>query len=199
MEVNGQITTSTERGTLLKKTIKKYSCEKILEIGTWKGLGSTLCILESMNENSKFITIESNKLFFDIASSNLKEFSKNNFKMIYGTIVSSDEVLLYTSNLDLDYTREQWLNDDLINIKLCTNVIDDIFDKIDFLLLDGGEFSTYTEWIKLKDRTTIVAIDDINEIKTKQIYKELIGDSNYELIESSQEGNGFAIFKKLKI
>lgn len=199
MEVNGQITTSTKRGILLKKTIKKYSCEKILEIGTWKGLGSTLCILESMNENSKFITIESNKLFFDIASSNLKEFSKNNFKMIYGTIVSSDEVLLYTSNLDLDYTREQWLNDDLINIKLCTNVIDDIFDKIDFLLLDGGEFSTYTEWIKLKDRTTIVAIDDINEIKTKQIYKELIGDSNYELIESSQEGNGFAIFKKLKI
>lgn len=195
MESQGQITISSERCKLIIKTIQEHNCQKIVEIGTWKGMGSTLCILKSIDSTSEFITLESNKTFYDIAKNNLESF-QDKVRMIYGTIVSIDEVNDYVSNLNLDKERQTWLNEDLHNLELCPNVLNKIFPEIDFLLLDGGEFSTYKEWEKLKSRTSIVALDDIREIKTKQIYLELSEDNNYELIGSTYEGNGFCVFIK---
>jgi tRNA A58 N-methylase Trm61 len=187
---------SSERGQILKKTIQNYNCKKIVEIGTWKGMGSTLCILESMLPDSEFVTLESNKTFFDIAVNNLKEY-EGKFKMVYGSIVSYDEVSSFSSNYNLESFKQEWLKEDLDNINMCPNVIDEILDEIDFLLLDGGEFSTYPEWNKLKERTKIVALDDIREIKTSLIHHELTNDKNYELLEKTNDGNGFSIFKKI--
>jgi len=196
MDVQGQMIQSSERGQILKKTIQNYNCKKIVEIGTWKGMGSTLCILESMLPDSEFVTLESNKTFFDIAVNNLKEY-EGKFKMVYGSIVSYDEVSSFSSNYNLESFKQEWLKEDLDNINMCPNVIDEILDEIDFLLLDGGEFSTYPEWNKLKERTKIVALDDIREIKTSLIHHELINDKNYELLEKTNDGNGFSIFKKI--
>jgi hypothetical protein len=195
MESQGQIIISSERCELIIKTIQEHNCQKIVEIGTWKGMGSTFCILNSMTPSSEFITLESNKIFHDIAKSNLVSY-QDKLKMIYGTIVSIDEINSFALNLNLDNERENWLKEDLINLELCPNVLNEIFMEIDFLLLDGGEFSTYIEWKKLKNRTKIVALDDIRETKTKQIHQELSEDINYELIGSTQEGNGFCIFLK---
>lgn len=195
METQGQIQISSERCKLIGKTIQEHNCQKIVEIGTWKGMGSTLCILNSMVPSSEFITLESNKTFYDIAKSNLVSY-QDKLKMIYGTIVSIDEVNSFVSNLNLDSERQNWLKEDLINLELCPNVLNEILTEIDFLLLDGGEFSTYREWEKLKSRTKIVALDDVGETKTRQIHKELSEDINYELIGSTQEGNGFYIFIK---
>jgi len=196
MDVQGQMIQSSERGQILKKTIQNYNCKKIVEIGTWKGMGSTLCILESMLPDSEFVTLESNKTFFDIAVNNLKEY-EGKFKMVYGSIVSYDEVSSFSSNYNLESFKQEWLKEDLDNINMCPNVIDEILDEIDFLLLDGGEFSTYPEWNKLKERTKIVALDDIREIKTSLIHHELTNDKNYELLEKTNDGNGFSIFKKI--
>lgn len=187
---------SSERGKLLQSTIQNNKCKIIVEIGTWKGMGSTLCILESMLPDSEFTTLESNKTFYDIAIINLKKY-EGKFKMIYGSIVSYEEVESFTSNYNLEPFKQQWLNEDLYNISQCPNVINEIPSEIDFLLLDGGEFSTYNEWIKLKNRTKIVALDDVREIKTSLIHHELINDENYELLEETSEGNGFSIFKKI--
>jgi hypothetical protein len=195
MEINGQITEQTERCNLLKTTIKNYNPTTIVEIGTWKGLGSTKCILDSMDANCKFVSLETNKNFYEIAKQNLLYY-EDKFKLIYGTIVSEDEINEFISSKSLTNVQKTWLNEDIENIKKCSNVLCDIPEKIDLLLLDGGEFSTYNEWLKLKDRTKIVAIDDINELKTKEIFKELTSNIDYELICISNEGNGFAIFKK---
>jgi hypothetical protein len=195
MELQGQILMSSERCELITKVIQEHNCQKIVEIGTWKGMGSTLCILKSMSTTSEFITLESNKIFYDIAKSNL-ELYQDKLKMFYGTIVSVDEVNSYVSNLNLDNEKQTWLNEDLLNLELCPNVLNEILTEIDFLLLDGGEFSTYREWEKLKSRTKIVALDDIRETKTKQIYLELSKDNDYELIGSTSEGNGFCVFIK---
>lgn len=196
MDVQGQMISSSERGQILKKTIQNYNCKKIVEIGTWKGMGSTLCILESMLPDSEFVTLESNKTFFDIAVNNLKEY-EGKFKMVYGSIVSYDEVSSFSSNYNLESFKQEWLKEDLDNINMCPNVIDEIPSEIDFLLLDGGEFSTYPEWNKLKNKTKIVALDDIREIKTSLIHHELTNDKNYELLEKTNDGNGFSIFKKI--
>ena len=158
-------------------------------------MGSTLCILESLDDESVFVSIENSKEFYDIAVKNLNDY-KNKVNLIYGTIVSSEEIMEFVSELSLDNTKLGWLNEDLNNVNLCPNVMDIIPEKIDFLLLDGGEFSTYKEWEKLKNRSLFVALDDIREIKTNKIYNELSVNNDYDLIYKTDEGNGFCIFKK---
>jgi len=195
MELQVQIQLSSKRCELMRKTLEKYKCKNVVEIGTWKGMGSTLCIIKSLSPNSNFITLESNKSFYDAAKSNLESY-QDKLNMIYGSIVSIDEITDFASDLNLDEEKRSWLYEDLQNIKLCPNVLNDIFDNIDFLLLDGGEFSTYKEWEKLKKRTNIVALDDVTEIKTNKIYNELSKDINYELVGYVEEGNGFCIFIK---
>ena len=188
---------NSERGNSLKEIIEKYGCKNIVEIGTWKGLGSTICIINSLLEDSNFISIESNKDFYNIAVNNLKEHSSK-VSLLYGKIVEESDINDFVSTLNLDPTKKGWLNEDLINISRCENILHKLPDNIDFLLLDGGEFSTYSEWNILKKRTKIVALDDIREIKTNKIYNELKMDDEYILLTETSEGNGFAIFKKIK-
>lgn len=195
MSIQGQILSGSDRGTLLMETIKKENPKFVVEIGTWKGLGSTKLILDSIGDETKFITIESNLEFYNIAKNNLKEYG-NKLNILYGTIVSENEIQEYVSDKSLTPQQKGWLHDDLKNINSCQNVLDKIPNQIDFLFLDGGEFSTYNEWLKLKSRTKIVALDDITEMKTKQIYDELVSDPNYELLSKTNDGNGFCIFLK---
>ena len=192
----GQINSTTERWKIIQKTIKDNNFKKIVEIGTWKGLGSTKCILEIMGDDCEFISIESNHIFYKIAEQNLKDYS-DKFKLLLGTIVSESEVFEFVNSIELNTQQKIWLEEDINNINKCENLLDSIPNQIDFLLLDGGEFSTYTEWKKLKERTKVVALDDILEVKTSLIYHELSNDKNYELLEKTQEGNGFSIFKKI--
>ena len=55
MEEQGQINSNTKRWELIQKTIKENDFKTIVEIGTWKGMGSTLAVLTSKKENTKLI------------------------------------------------------------------------------------------------------------------------------------------------
>lgn len=193
---HGQMNESTERWKIIQNIIRNNKIKTILEIGTWKGYGSTLAILKSMNEDSNFTSIESNLEFFKIAKQNLKEY-ENKFNLLYGRIIEISDVKDFVLNLNLDYQQNQWLNEDLNNFEKCPNVLNEIPNKIDFLLLDGGEFSTYSEWKKLEGRCKFIALDDINVLKCNKIHSELSDDKNYEMVNISNEGNGFSIFKKI--
>jgi hypothetical protein len=198
MEEQGQINSNTKRWELIQKTIKENDFKTIVEIGTWKGMGSTLAVLTSKKENTKFITLESSEDFYKIAKKNLLEY-ENKFDLLYGKIVEIDDVYKFVENYKLNTEESIWLQNDIINFKKCPTVIDKIPEKIDFLILDGGEFSTYEEWIKLKNRVSFVALDDIQVMKSKKIYSELLLDSGYELINLTDEGHGFCVFKKVNL
>jgi hypothetical protein len=195
MTTQGQMLENTERGMALINVLKEIKPKTIVEIGTWKGLGSTKCIIDSIDETSNFISIESNYDFYQTAKNNLsKHIDKVN--LLYGTIVTDKQINKFVSDKFLSEDQNQWLMEDLKNISMCENIIEKIPLEIDFLLLDGGEFSTYSEWEILKGRTKMVALDDIRELKTKQIYEELINDNNYELVIETSDGNGFCVFIK---
>lgn len=191
----GQINENTERYKILKNIIQKYKPKKILEIGTWKGLGSTKCIIDSIGNDVEFISLETNKNFYDIAVNNLKEFS-GKVKLIFGRIVEISEIENFVNGVKLSDEEKKWLEGDLKNMKNCENVLNILPEKFDLILLDGGEFSTYSEWTKLKDRCDIVVLDDINVLKSKKVYEELISNKNYVILEQTQEGHGFCVFKK---
>ena len=195
MTTQGQMLEHSERGTILIKIIKEIKPKNVVEIGTWKGLGSTKCIIESIDNGSNFISIESNYNFHNLAKNNLTNYL-DKVNLLYGTIVTDKDVNEFVSDKNLTEEQKKWLSEDLENLSKCENIIESIPLEIDFLLLDGGEFSTYSEWQILKSRTKMVALDDIIELKTKQIYEELINDDNYELVIETPDGNGFCVFIK---
>jgi hypothetical protein len=184
------------RGMAIKNILDKYQIVTIVEIGTWKGMGSTKCIIDSLKPGMKFISVESNLDFHKIAIKNLSKYS-NKVKLLHGTIVNEEDLNIFVSDKELNPDQKEWLKDDILNLKNCENILSKIPSSIDFLLLDGGEFSTYSEWLTLKDRTQVVALDDISELKSFKIHNELLSNESYQLIFLTEEGNGFSIFKKI--
>jgi hypothetical protein len=143
-----------------------------------------------------FLSLETNKSFYDIAVENLKS-HQDKVELIYGRIVEKDEILNFVQTINLNRWEEQWLKEDLENVDNSENVLNKIPENIDLLLLDGGEFSTYPEWLKLRDRSSIIMLDDTTVTKCKKINDELKSSENYTLVFETFEGNGFSVFKKI--
>jgi hypothetical protein len=200
MSIKGQILENSLFADFINKTIKEYSPKNIVEIGTWKGLGSTKRIIDAITDNnldSNFISLETNKTFYDEAKQNLKEYT-DRVNLIYGRIVEIIDVENFVLSQELNYQEQGWFHEDISNFTLAPNVLSSIPEKIDFLLLDGGEFSTYPEWLKLKDRSKIIALDDTNTTKCRRIKQEILSDKNsvYEIIIDSNDRNGFMFLRK---
>lgn len=51
--IKGQILEESTFGKKISEVIKEYKPSNIVEIGTWKGLGSTLCIIKAIIETRK--------------------------------------------------------------------------------------------------------------------------------------------------
>ena len=196
---HGQVQLESSFCHELQKLISENNFETIVEIGTWKGMGSTYCILQGIgNSNVNFISLESFKEFHDIAKNNLRNYL-HKVKLLHGRIIEVEEFLDFNKNLFDGFRNDQknWFKNDVDTYKKCENVLESIPNKIDLLVLDGGEFSTYLEWLKLKDRAQYVVLDDTKCLKTKRITEECLKDPKYKLIISSEERNGFHIFEKI--
>ena len=201
MEIQGQILETTEFAKQIDNIIKETKPNIIVEIGTWKGLGSTKRILDSISNvgyfySPKFISLESNLNFYNIAKNNLVH-ELGRVDLINGRIIEFEDYIKYVDTLNLIGEHVGWMQADLNDYKVCDYVYSSMPETIDFLLLDGGEFSTYLEWELLKGRTSIVALDDTKMEKTKRIVSELTEDVNYKLLSTSDERHGFHIFERI--
>jgi hypothetical protein len=68
--------------------------------------------------------------------------------------------------------------------------------EFDFVIIDGGEFTGKTEFLKIYG-AKYIALDDVMSFKCLEAYETLVLDSNYELIGSNLiERNGWAMFQK---
>ena len=198
METQGQILEGSTFGNWLETIITIYRPKTIVEIGTWKGLGSTKRIIDSIAKNNldaEFYSLEANKGFHEIATANLSAVLSDKVHLLYGRIIEVREIHDFVQRNEISAVQSGWLQNDLMDFARCENVLAQLPESIDFLLLDGGEFSTYAEWSKLKDRTKVVALDDTVELKNREIRQQLLDDPSYELITDSQERNGFSIFR----
>lgn len=95
MTINGQILAESSFATYIDKIFTNHTLSNIVEIGTWRGLGSTKVIIDNIIKhnytNCKFISLETNKEFFDIAKSNLAPY-KNYVELIYGSIITPIDI-----------------------------------------------------------------------------------------------------------
>tara|TARA_Y100001973_G_C5148878_1_gene306983 strand:+ start:578 stop:1210 length:633 start_codon:yes stop_codon:yes gene_type:complete len=203
------------RGSLAGEAIYSLSKDKnnmvFLETGTWNGQGSTKCFMDALferHDQSMLYSIESHKKYYDQARqywdpiTNMYKLQKLN--LMLGRIIEPSEVMtledIAKSEVQLDHPDwKDWLVGDMeqYNLSGCKNIYDNLPDKIDVLLLDGGEFSSYAEYVRLKDRTKIILLDDSNVLKNYKVKKELLSsDSWLLLLDYSHERNGFIGFQR---
>jgi len=199
----GQINLGTTAGDIIYDISKREDVKSIVEIGTWNGMGSTLCVIKSIKESNiskNFTSVELYPDMFNIANVNLKE-DISYVKLLNGRIINHNDIYWFdhsTIDFNTDEHARLWYQKDINLLIGSKNVLDQLPEKIDFLILDGGEYTTYPEWVVLKSRTKIVALDDSNILKTSRIRKEILESGEYITIyDNLFDRNGFSVFEKI--
>jgi hypothetical protein len=198
--MQGQINLDDAAGLHIKNICEREDVNTIVEIGTWNGRGSTFCIYESIkNTEKRLISLETWKEMYDFAFAFYQD--KKEVSIINGYI--SDKLLDFHSLDDsffTDYDKNlklSWYNEDLKNINNCKNVLDQIPEKIDFLILDGGEYSSWDEYLILKDRSRIIFLDDTRPPTIKNFMaREDLLKTRKVIVDDVYSRNGYCIFEQ---
>ena len=212
--VTGQVTIQQEFGRMLYDLSVKSEIKNIFEVGTWRGQGSTLCFVLAIKDSKKesqttLYSIEANKDMYEFAK---KFYTEDTFvKIIHGRIVEIEEIPHKEEYFDsMEYLTEMippherhldwkgFLRSDIESMKSCQDVSNQLPESIDLLLLDGGDFTSYNEYRKLKDKVKYyIALDDTNVLKNRKSQEELLSDKDFECIRKSNDRNGWSVFKRI--
>jgi hypothetical protein len=198
----GQINQGTLIGDLIHNFAQDSSATTFLEVGTWNGMGSTKCIIEGLKKRQtpyKFWSLECNSEKSEIAR---KLYKIDNVHILNEVLYNKmpEDIMENFPVLKENPDFLHWLNVDIKNMSdkplfLERQGLPEIFD---FVLLDGGEFTTYNEFMLLKDRFRTIVIDDINTHKGPLIKKFLTeNDDKYKIIIEHPERNGFLIARRI--
>jgi hypothetical protein len=191
------------------KIIYKYASndnlKTFLEIGTWNGLGSTKAFVDGFNNRS-----DNNYIFYSLECNKDKYMFANNLYSDNKNVHILNEVIwnIEPSNFydifpqcKTNTLYKKWNEVDLINMKKCKIFLErpELPKIFDVILLDGGEFTTYFEYQKLKNRCKYLLLDDINADKCKLIVDEIKQNPNdWEILNTSKTRNGFMVAKNIK-
>jgi len=200
----GQINLNTDLGQIIYKFVSENKIDTVVDIGTWNGLGTTHCVLKALedthNSQTQLITIELYPEMFEAAKINLAKYLANphiKFKMLLGRIIEFEEVywLDHKKEINLSEAHTQlWYFKDMKLLAESQSILHEIPNKIDLLILDGGEYTTYPEWQKLKNRAKYFILDDTNVLKCAKIRKEILSDSRYEILyDVTNKRNGYLV------
>jgi hypothetical protein len=207
----GEINASDRFGQAIIKTVKDFSLQNILEIGSWDGTGSTQCFIEALKYCPKprltclevhvdrFADLKRNValypwvLPFNESSISLKSFLHPTFESVwnspYNRINSTPEIV--SGWYAQDYER-------LKNTQI--GFLERTHELYDGVLIDGSEFTGYSEFQLLKNRTNVFFLDDYyNAFKTRQVAAELAKDPEWQIIDGDRFcRQGFAILARKK-
>ena len=172
----GQINLDSKLGTIIYEMVKQDNIRDIVEVGTWNGMGSTYCIKKAImdyNLDRNVYSFECSEVMFNEAVLNIGKLPKN-FQIFHGKITDKiiDFYSIKNEELDPAYSRSEqalWWNQDRLNLMFCKNYCYILPRQIDLLILDGGEFTTYYEFLDHYEKSRYIVIDDINALKGKKL------------------------------
>lgn len=206
----GEINTFDEFGQTIIRVVQENKLQTILEIGSWDGTGSTQCFIEALKalEDPKLHCLELRQDRFEQLKANTQQYpwvtcintstiSKNSF-------IHKDFEEIWTSPYNKIENKDKtvvkgWYEDDMKHVlSVETGYLDNNDTFYDGVLIDGGEFSGYSEFLLVKDKTNVLFLDDYyNAFKTHQAAKELSKDPEWEVIAGNRYWrNGYAVFRR---
>lgn len=175
----------------------------VVEVGTWKGLGSTRLIADAIlgshvrASNVKVAwSIEANAKIFDEAKRNLAaRYGNPPVHLLCGRLVELDEL----DRANLTNEEKGWLMTDETNLKNVRSVVNQLPDTIDLLLLDGGEFSSWAEFKKLESRLSKwLLLDDTLVRKNRRVSKYLSESDGWKRVAAGEDRNGWEVWIRLQ-
>lgn len=217
---DGQVRIDTEFGMLLFQLGARPDVNRVLEIGTWKGGGSSLCIARGLNMHrhaaTQFVTVETNAERRAIAAQTLAPYPF--VQCLLGTavdhtnIATADQVARFYERhpkLLLPGWEEYRLGEEKESALFAGRrpVVDSYCGRkpaFDMIFLDGGEFYGRAEFTEVlaKCRPRIIALHDTVSFKNYDARDALLrmeagaGAGGYRLVKESRQGTGYAVFAR---
>lgn len=207
--MSGQITKDSAFGAELYRLAKDHELRTFCDVGTWKGYGSTRCLVEGClarqsQDGIRIYSIEANQAFFDEATALWSPHKLPFLQLLYGKLhdngmMTEAEIRAHPMFASIQSHFDLWYHQDVKDYDSSPNVAARLPKDIDLVLIDGGEFCGYADWRVLRRlRPKVVCLDDINVIKTNRIHKELLGQPDvWRLAKLGSDRNGWSIFTRI--
>lgn len=202
----GQIHKNTALGkALIQLIVSDLSITRVVDVGCWNGLGTTLCVMEAMMMRKKALScvaIESNRAMWEKAVNNWKfKVAPEHLQIAYGrfgsTVMSRSEIENHPLFSKVKDHYSLWYDQDIKDYTTCRTI--QVQGEVDLVILDGGEFCGKGDLeTALKLNPTYLVLDDVEVMKNCENAIAL-GKMGWEMIFHSRERNGSVIFKRKKI
>ena len=201
----GQIHKDTPLGkALIQLIVSDLTITKVIDVGCWNGMGTTLCVMEAMKARKKSLSclaIESNKMYWEKAVKNWQfKVHPNQLQIVYGrfgsTVMSRQEIEKHPLFPKVKDHYTLWYDQDVKDYAMCSQVF--VKHNVDLVILDGGEFcgkGDLEEALKLNPR--YIVLDDVEVMKNCENAITL-GKMGWEMVFFTRERNGSVIFQRKK-
>ena len=201
LEKIGQINRGTFLGDKIYELTKQNDVKEIIDEGSWNSLGTTKCIIDAILDSGKRVydvySIECNESRWNEGKINLMPVPSH-FHQIHGSLVTVDELKTYREIIT-EQPYRSYLEEDIIHVSRCPYVFDMMPEKIDLLIIDGGEFSGETVFRKLYKRSKYIILDDTLAFKNKSNRQFILDNKDdFEIIYDDIILKGQMVVKNLK-
>jgi hypothetical protein len=196
----GQVSIESAFGQAIRKVCLEDDVNICVDIGAWDGQGTTKCIVDALQTKGKghVFSYEIN----DDMHEKARTFWEGN------SYITLSKSRLAESMVTIDWVVSQ---KEFSNIKdsdwmswfkgeerdFSKSVLSKAPSKIDFVVIDGGEFSGPGDWEAVKNaQPKYVALDDTHSVKTPTIYRQLTSSGEYIVHAIGSDRNGWVILMK---
>jgi hypothetical protein len=198
----------------IKNLLHFNKFSRIIECGTFNGLGSTSRFCEAIHDNPiPFISIEVNPMYHQLAIKNLS-YNFLSFTTLINGLTIPRHLLPKKEDIDLSYATYDFIESkdpkECYIQEINFDVPDDILGKIfkdemedELIFLDSAGHMGFIEFNYLLSLTKfpkMIILDDINHIKhfkTMQFIKSQ--PENFKIILTDNDRYGFAIVNYFKL
>lgn len=212
--MNSEIHLNEPFGREIYGAVKKYNLKNNLEIGSWDGEGSTNCFVQGMLELSNPELLACVEIDKQKINSLANKYTNIQFvKPILASSIGYQDLIYkdfeeiwnspFFKGCKSTYPKtlvKSWFDEGIELLKKVKHSALDYYkDKFwDSILIDGNEFTGYSEYLLIKNKCKVLFLDDVHKaFKCYQVYDELKQNSSWKLIkEDSNVRNGYAIFIK---
>jgi len=196
----GQVNLNTSFGRAIRYVCSRPDVNICVDIGAWDGLGTTKCIVagleakqcghvysfeiddkmylmaENVWKNNSFVTLKKARLAENMMTIEEVESHPN-----YSNISGSDWRTWYTGEKAI----------------FEKSTIGTLPNDIDFVVIDGGEFSGIGDWEAVKTKNPkYVALDDTFTVKTGTVVSDMLSSGEWMILYDGNERNGWTILQQ---
>lgn len=189
----GQVQVQYPFGQLIQRYAEDPRFQRYMEIGSWNGKGSTICVgigFLARRDTPVLHSLEINRERYTEASA---FWEHNPTIRIHHARVLSELPDVRTVHSSIE---SEWQADDERSFRGADYLNpEEIAPEV--VILDGGEYLTYFEFQKLKQFAKVFILDDTLVAKCKRVDKELSADPDWNLVASGTDRHGWAIYERL--